>query len=216
MWGHIQQLFLMVNTREEKDKVRATKVGGRGNYMGSWPQFPACSKSAILLFGYCRYYKCSLSGWKSFGPLVRGDAISKWVQDSQNVFVSPMFMVKECNQTAQKQETTLRVWPGVSVWGVGGHTRRSPGNQDMGFLSRFRRFGLYLKQEFPEEALNWGCPKWPAWWHQHRLLMRQESLQAQVQVLFCSGHFSPVFHNQTKSILKSVLQWCKPPLPHHC
>lgn len=93
---------------------------------------------------------------------------------------------------------------------------QSPGNQDTGFLSRFHRFGLYLKQEFPEEALSWGCPKWPAWWHQHRLLMRQESLQAQVQVLFCSGHFSPVFHNQTKSILKSVLQWCKPPLPHHC
>lgn len=40
MWGPVQPLFLTVNTDDEKEKVRVTKVGGRGNYVGSWPKFP--------------------------------------------------------------------------------------------------------------------------------------------------------------------------------
>lgn len=71
VWGRIQQLFLMVNTDEKKEKVRVRKVGGKGTYVGSWPKFPGCSNSAILFFGYCRYYKCSLSGLRSFGSLTR-------------------------------------------------------------------------------------------------------------------------------------------------
>jgi len=77
VWGHIQQLFLTVNSDEEKGECQGTKAGGRGNDVGSWPKFSGCSESAVLLFGYCRCYKCGLSGLRPFGSFAREDATSK-------------------------------------------------------------------------------------------------------------------------------------------
>lgn len=200
MWGRIQQLFLTVNTDEEKEKVRVTKVGGRGNYVGSWPKFPDCSQSAILLFGYCSYYKWGPSGLRSFGSFAREDANSKWTQNSQNVFLGHMRgKWMQLNHPETKGE--LKVWPCVAVWGMRGHS--PPEIKMLVFLSRFRHFGCYLKQEFSEEALNWRCPfKWPAWCHRHHLLVRQESLQAQVEVLFRSGAFFTHFSQPVQVNMK--------------